>query len=68
MTTRIWTRHGSGEFEWWSFGAYSCRKSGGKWVLRRGTERLFSHEYLQEVAAYAEPLIVADSEKGGKRD
>jgi hypothetical protein len=43
----LWTRHGTGESEWWSLGNYTCRKVNGKWVLKRSSKELGRFEYLQ---------------------
>lgn len=49
----LWTRHGSGEFEWWSLGPFACRKDAGQWVLSSGGLPLSRHEFLQDAMAAA---------------
>ncbi|KVW30752.1 hypothetical protein WL48_30685 [Burkholderia ubonensis] len=56
----LWTRHGSGSSEWWSFKGYEARKdSADQWVLRKGGEELYRHTFLQVVMAHAERAILA---------
>jgi hypothetical protein len=62
LPNALWTRHGSGEFEWWSFNGYECRKDGaGQWVVRKAGNELYRHTYLQVVMAHAERAILAAS-------
>jgi hypothetical protein len=62
-----WTRHGSGESEWWSHDGFEARKSsGGHWVLLRDGKTLFMHEYLHEVMTFAAPTPErADADTAG---
>jgi len=60
LPNAIWTRHGSGVAEWWSFKGYECHKDGaGWWIVRKGGKELYRHTYLQVVMAHAERAILA---------
>ena len=62
LPNALWTRHGSGEFERWSFKRYEARKDGAEqWVLRKGGEEQYRHTYLQVVMAHAERELLAAS-------
>lgn len=62
LPNALWTRHGSGQSEWWSFHGYECRKDGaGQWVVRKAGKELYRHTYLQVVMAHAERVILAAS-------
>ncbi|WP_155740078.1 hypothetical protein [Pandoraea pnomenusa] len=45
----VWTRHQSGDTEWWSYGRWQARKRVNKWVLTYGNEEIMRHEYLTAV-------------------
>ena len=44
-----WTRHGSGNCEWWSYGDWKARKLGRVWVLTAFGKEVVRHEYLSVV-------------------
>lgn len=59
LPNAMWTRHGSGSTEWWSFKGYEARKdSADQWVLRKAGEELYRHTYLQVIMAHAERKIL----------
>ncbi|MFP3705961.1 hypothetical protein SB783_18270 [Paraburkholderia sp. SIMBA_009] len=69
MPQALWTRHGSGSLEWWSFKGYEARKdSADQWVLRKAGEELYRHTYLQVVMAHAERAILDAAPHRGPDD
>ncbi|OJY23574.1 hypothetical protein [Pandoraea sp. 64-18] len=56
----VWTRHSSGDCEWWDYGSWKARKHGAVWVLTYAGKEIARHEYLQAVMRRAsEPTQAA---------
>ncbi|PTE00836.1 hypothetical protein [Pandoraea apista] len=64
-----WTRHQSGDSEWWSYGRWQARKHGDrkhgdKWVLTHNGDEFARDEYLSVVMRRAsEPNVGADPQQ-----
>ncbi|MFM0243845.1 hypothetical protein [Paraburkholderia sediminicola] len=62
LPNALWTRNGSGSFEWWTFKGYEARKdSADQWVLRKAGTELYRHTHLQVAMAHAERELLAAS-------
>ncbi|MGY6256576.1 hypothetical protein ACXIVK_24205 [Paraburkholderia caledonica] len=69
LPNALWTRHGSGSCEWWTYRGYEARKdSADQWVLRKGGNDLYRHTYLQVVMAHAEREILAAAPSPAARE
>ncbi len=49
----VWTRHGSGDCEWWDYGSWKAHKRGGMWALTAYGKEIFRAVDLQRVMAFA---------------
>lgn len=49
----VWTRHGSGDCEWWDYGSWKAHKRGGIWVLTAYGKEISRAIDLQRVMAFA---------------
>ncbi|EON13440.1 hypothetical protein C266_11305 [Pandoraea sp. SD6-2] len=49
----VWTRHGSGDCEWWDYGSWKAHKRGGMWVLTAYGKEISRAVDLQRVMAFA---------------
>jgi hypothetical protein len=57
----LWRNYGAGSEEWWKYGKWEARKSGGEWRLTYAGKEMYRHEYLQECQRYAsQPHPIAD--------